>query len=330
MPSQREVKQHQKVLNSLYTQLKVLLEEQSLMGSSTPHYVEQEIARVTSDFRFTKGLLRSWGVEANDAPDDKALSTIPVEVSISQREEPVTPPKPKKPRRRATGASSDVFVSYDPADKHWVQTDLLPQLEGAGIKAIDQRDFALGVPKIVNIERAVEQSRYVLLVLSPDWVKSEWSAFEALLAQTDGLGEKRWSTLPLLLRPCELPKRIAMLDRTDLTDPAERVDQMRRLVEFILDTSRIKTRSRIKPPAMPETPAVANDQVGIRSATAPAAASVNPARAFKEKYLANLYRKLEAAYAQKSSALSQVDKVSIGEQIEQLEAEIEQIKQELR
>ncbi|HNP73135.1 MAG TPA: hypothetical protein PKK15_18625, partial [Kouleothrix sp.] len=62
----------------------------------------------------------------------------------------------------------------------------------------------------------------------------------------------------------------------------------------------------------------------------PTAPRANPARAAKERYLATLYRKLDAAYSQKSTLLSQVDKVTINEQIAQLEAEIKQLEQELQ
>lgn len=79
----------------------------------------------------------------------------------------------------------DVFISYSHADRTWVQTWLLPQVEAVGLRAcIDDRDFAIGAPSIVNMEDAVIQSRHTLIVLTPAWVTSQWTAFEALLTQT--------------------------------------------------------------------------------------------------------------------------------------------------
>src|SRR5262245_27753232 len=79
----------------------------------------------------------------------------------------------------------NVLISYSPAERDWVHEELLPDLEAAGLKVlIDSRDFEIGVPKVVNLERAVEQSEYTLVVVSPGWLDSEWSEFEGLLTST--------------------------------------------------------------------------------------------------------------------------------------------------
>jgi len=186
---------------------------------------------------------------------------------------------------------------------------------------------------LVNIERAVERSRHTLIVMTPEWVESDWNAFQGLLASTEDPSGLQQKLLPLKLRPCKPPARIAMLEILDLTNLARREAQMERLVQSLTAAHKSRkenAKGASSPQPAPLEPASAAIAPPVPSAAAPAAASADPARVLKEKYLANLYRKLEAAYSQKSSALSQVDKVSIGEQIEQLEAEIEQIKQELR
>src|SRR3989442_1140462 len=78
----------------------------------------------------------------------------------------------------------DVFISYSHHDADWVRSWLLPRLESAGLKVcIDTRDFDIGVPSIVNMESAVERSRKTLLVLTRNWVQSEWTKFESILSQ---------------------------------------------------------------------------------------------------------------------------------------------------
>src|SRR4051794_6342747 len=121
----------------------------------------------------------------------------------------------------------DVFISYSPTDQGWVSSYLLPRLERAGLKVlIDHRDFEIGVPKLTNVERAVQRSREVLLVLTPGWVSSEWAHFHALLVQTsDPAGQLR-RTIPLMLESCEPPDRIAMLSYADFTQPASRDAEM--------------------------------------------------------------------------------------------------------
>lgn len=128
----------------------------------------------------------------------------------------------------------DAFISYSHHDKHWVQGWLLPRLEQAGLRiCIDFRDFEPGLPSLVNMENAVERSRKTLIVLTPEWVASEWTAFESLLIQTDDPAGRQRRMILLLLKPCQPPKRIAMLTCLDFTEAAEAEFQLQRLIEAI-------------------------------------------------------------------------------------------------
>jgi hypothetical protein len=130
-----------------------------------------------------------------------------------------------------TSFSYDVFISYSHADRAWVHGWLLPKLESAGLRVcIDTCDFDIGVPGLVNMERAVDNSRHTLLVLTPDWVVSEWTDFEALLTQTTDPAGRRRKLLPLLLEPCKPPARIGTLTYADFADPAHRDVQVERVV----------------------------------------------------------------------------------------------------
>lgn len=112
----------------------------------------------------------------------------------------------------------DVFISYSHADKEWVREWLLPRLEEAGLRAcIDFRDFDVAVPSRTNMRRAVEASAHTLLVLTQDWVDSDWSGFEALLSGTLDPINREAKLVPLLLKPCRPPIYIAMLTYTDFT-----------------------------------------------------------------------------------------------------------------
>src|SRR3989442_6306927 len=126
----------------------------------------------------------------------------------------------------------DVFVSYSHADNKWVQGWLMPELEKAKLRVcIDSRDFDLGVPAIVNMERGVDLSRHTLLVLTPAWVASQWTAFESLLIQTSDPVGRRQRLIPLLLKPCEPPHRIAMLTYADFRNEEEQASQLARVIE---------------------------------------------------------------------------------------------------
>ena len=124
----------------------------------------------------------------------------------------------------------DVFVSHSQADLAWVREELLPRLEGAGLRVLlADRDFEIGVPRLVNVERAVEHSRHTLIVLTPDWVADEWNAFEGLLVSTADPAARRRKLIPVLLRLAELPPRLAALTYVDLT-AGDRTWQWKRLI----------------------------------------------------------------------------------------------------
>ena len=74
-----------------------------------------------------------------------------------------------------------LFLSFNHADSEWVNTWLLPKLTSAGLRTLPGDRLPPGVPFVDNIAHAVEQSRHTLVVLSPDWVKSEWQHLEASL-----------------------------------------------------------------------------------------------------------------------------------------------------
>nr|KAG5708852.1 hypothetical protein BaRGS_009261 [Batillaria attramentaria] len=100
----------------------------------------------------------------------------------------------------------DVFVSYDCEDVGWVQEHLMPTLEGRmGLKlCIHQRDFTPGAPIVENITEAVEASKKVMMLFSPNFVHSPWCQFELHLCLTFML-EREDSLLVVLLS--DIPSR---------------------------------------------------------------------------------------------------------------------------
>jgi hypothetical protein len=171
-----------------------------------------------------------------------------------------TPPESSEP---SDDFQYDAFISYSHQDSAWVSNVLLPRLEGERLRVcIDTRDFEVGVPSLVNMENAVEHSRKTLLVLTPNWLASEWTAFESLLVQTDDPIGRGRRILPLMVEPCQdqLPKRLKIFTYLDLTDPAQLDLQMKRLMDAIRATP-----SQTQPP--PDKPA--EPAPPPRSASAP-------------------------------------------------------------
>lgn len=100
----------------------------------------------------------------------------------------------------------DVFVSYrqrEP-DLGWVRKRLLPALKEQGLKVcIDFECFRLGAHLMNEMERAVLQSRYTLAVLSPDYLESNWTELENVLAEHLGAENRERRLIAVMRRDCK-------------------------------------------------------------------------------------------------------------------------------
>lgn len=123
------------------------------------------------------------------------------------------------------GFRFDAYVSYvdrEP-DATWVWSTLLPRLEREGLRVAVSGDSAdPGVPLVVSAERGIAQSRRTLVVLSRAYLEDRAADFENVLAQSLGVIEGSYRLLPVKIEPVDdgdLPPRLAMLTRLDLTRP---------------------------------------------------------------------------------------------------------------
>jgi len=128
----------------------------------------------------------------------------------------------------------DAFISFSHHDAGWVRDWLLPRLETAGLSVcVDYRDFDIGIPSLTNMENAIERSSKTLLVITPDWIESEWTRFESLLTQTPDPSGVRQRTLPLLLKQCKLPRRLEIFTYADFTNEKQVDQELSRLVSTL-------------------------------------------------------------------------------------------------
>jgi hypothetical protein len=114
--------------------------------------------------------------------------------------------------------SYDVFVSYSHRDKQWVSGELLPKLEASGLHVcIDYRDFEAGAPIIEEIDRVINRSRKTLVILTKDYLESDWTNLESCLVQTNDPAHRKRKLIPLLKGYCKLPRLIKFLIPIDMT-----------------------------------------------------------------------------------------------------------------
>ena len=127
-------------------------------------------------------------------------------------------------------AKYDLFISYADADRAWVEGYLLDALKQAGVRYCSQAEFASGHPRLLlEVERAIQQSRHTLLVLSPAYMASDFNQFIALVAQHYGLETGTWQVIPLILEPVTLPLRLRTLVSLNATNPDEWEEAIERL-----------------------------------------------------------------------------------------------------
>jgi hypothetical protein len=128
----------------------------------------------------------------------------------------------------------DVFISYSHQDKEWVDGVLVKTLQANGVDVlIDSDDFAGGATSIDNMTNAVENAQRMLVVLTPNWVSSEWTRFEGQLSvQTDPTGSKG-KLIPILRQKCDPPKWMAIRSYLDFVDDGRITQQMDRLIRAL-------------------------------------------------------------------------------------------------
>lgn len=112
----------------------------------------------------------------------------------------------------------DVFFSYSHKDKTFVH-DLARKFEGDGIQTfVDEMNIAWGGSIPRELEEALDNSRHIICVLSPDYLSSNWGQMEryaALIDDPDGFLGK---LLPIMLRDVQLPRLLRPLRYLDCRD----------------------------------------------------------------------------------------------------------------
>ncbi len=142
-------------------------------------------------------------------------------------------PAPTPAEKPADGFVYDVFISYrqQEPDKNWVRKTLVPRLKAEGLKVfIDYIDFRLGAPIVTEMERAVIQSRYTVGVLSPSYLKSNFTDLESVLAEHIGLEQSQQRFIGLMRENCKPRLGIRARYYLDMTDEDEFDGAVDRLV----------------------------------------------------------------------------------------------------
>lgn len=135
----------------------------------------------------------------------------------------------------------DAYISYvdKEPDATWVWNTLLPKLEAAGLRvAVSGDSESPGVARVVNVERGIQQSKRLVVVLSEMYLADTMAEFETILGQTMGIQEGTYRLLPVKAMPLDmnrLPTRLSMVTTLDLGHPRRAEREFDRLIAALKD-----------------------------------------------------------------------------------------------
>ena len=111
-----------------------------------------------------------------------------------------------------------VFISHSSKDKKFVRTIKDCLLENSIDIWLDEDQLDLGDSLVAKLEKALDDSSHLVIILSPASVESDWVNFElkkALQNNRTGLTSK---IIPVKYRDCEIPEELTHLLHADLSD----------------------------------------------------------------------------------------------------------------
>lgn len=113
----------------------------------------------------------------------------------------------------------DVFVSYCDQNRNWVLDEFIPNVEKRESinVCLHERDFQVGYGILENIVSCMDRSRCLLLLVSENFLLSQWCQFEMNLAQHRLLETRRDKLILVLLEDipsARQPKTLKYLMRT--------------------------------------------------------------------------------------------------------------------
>ncbi|CAJ1056222.1 hypothetical protein NQZ68_025795 [Xyrichtys novacula] len=117
------------------------------------------------------------------------------------------------------GECYHVFISYSSTDYQWTHS-LIEQLESCGLQVCyHERDFTPGRTVLENMSDCIQESQKVLLVLSPEFVRSRWCLLEANMSLFRDCLERK-PIVPVLLEPgVSIPLHLCHLTYLEVNDP---------------------------------------------------------------------------------------------------------------
>ena len=112
----------------------------------------------------------------------------------------------------------DVFLSHNSAQKDWTR-ELALRLPEEEFKVwFDEWVLRGGDVGSIAMEKGIEESRHVVLVMSPEFLAAEWTDYETQIAILLDPANRGRKLIPILYSKCDVPSRLKRLTWIDFTD----------------------------------------------------------------------------------------------------------------
>ncbi|HEY0323848.1 MAG TPA: tetratricopeptide repeat protein [Pyrinomonadaceae bacterium] len=160
----------------------------------------------------------------------------------------------------------DIFISYNQVDEAWADklAARLKQenLHGSKLKVFfAPKDIEIGDSIPERMEYALEHSRKVVLIITPESMASGWVGAERYATLYTNINERQKRLIPLYRRTCKLPPLLKHLKNIDFRDDEKFEESYRILLTTLQDLLKHGEQSTSGsvaslPPAIPRRPAV--------------------------------------------------------------------------
>ena len=142
----------------------------------------------------------------------------------------------------------DIFLSHSAKDREFV-TRLATDLTQAGLRVwLDQWNIRPGDSFAEAIGKAIKESRFLLIVMSPDYFQSAWTQQEWQYALANEIDTGRVRLIPVLYRDCDVPPMLRTKHWVDFREQTQYHFVLDRLVHDLHSLSTTTTTTTIAPP----------------------------------------------------------------------------------
>ena len=103
------------------------------------------------------------------------------------------------------GYKYDAFISYSSRDIEFVEK-LYRKLTNDGVHCFfDKKSVEWGENFVLALEKGLEESKHVVIIMSPDYFKSDWAKIERVVTQMQDPANLQRKILPIMRRDTEIP-----------------------------------------------------------------------------------------------------------------------------